>query len=1241
MHSFYSSGPIQLSTVLRSRVRPTILFFAVLFLCTGFAAKAQAPTSLQYPSNSGFLTNASSVYLVPTLSGSTTGLSYSISPALPAGLALNTGTGVISGVPTAASAATTYTVTATNGLGSTAASFIITVTNSFFNNALGQVSFLSANRTFKIGNGQNAGDIALYSNVTTIGGQGIDCIVKTFSVSAGTTWDAYDQQAATGTYFNSNDDKFFSPQFNFSSAGNVIFDFQYILGGSYNNGTHTGTNITLQNVVLNSYDIDGNNNNPSQQYNLIAGFSKSELGQPTTLSAPSYDATLGLTRYMSGTNSNNATVTSPATRVRLTFNNMGSFRIQVGAAGGGLAYFFFDFSAGPSFTTPLESFAPSLDLNTSLAGTGNGAGGCASALSFSASGQTNVAAGTDLNELKLTYQNTPAHLPNGSLEQLVIAGATAGTASHSLNFGSGSTSSVTVGGVAYTITKAVSGSTNTIAFTTGSTFTVAQAEALLDALQYSNGAASPTNGDRSFTVNVRNTQYISPDAVFTASLNCVSIAGNVYHDANGLTDNTVNGNGSMGQFGAGEVYAVLTNALTNAVLATTPVAAGGAYTFGRRDPGTYNLFVSHTATPGATVTAASFPPGNYKSVGEKLGAGAGHDGLIDSKMTILLGTVTVSSANFGIQIPPTATNHTSGNLANPGGYNHYAIPAAAFVTADADGTVETLTISSFPTGANYLKVGSTIYTNGGTCPPQSSCTAWPGTLTIPRSAAGTLSVDPSSDVNTTVTLSYYVTDNGGFNSNNGTPTTITLPFTVPATPYRISGVVWNDANGNGVQEVTELLTTAASAGHTLYALLIQNTNTYSGLPTILATKAVLPFLGYSFDNVPAGNDYSVRIASLAAVPLNGAAGTTVVPALATRYVGVSTNNSGAIATGLNTANLVNALGVVSADKTSVHFGIQQTPTTTPFSVTIGNPAVNSLITLNGGANPPAFAGADPEDQLVNGSLAGRMVAITSLPTNGELWYNGIKLTTGADNLTPPSAGNPYRIPAYDPSKMRLKFTGTGYSSSSFSYAFVDAAGIMDPAPASYTLNWMGVLPVTLVRFGVEKDGLQARVKWQTANEAAMQEYVVERSIDGALFRPLATVAANGAASNDYTLVDDLQGLTSGRMYYRLKAVEKTGSAAYSAIASVRLSGDATLQLQVTPNPAKGPVTVMVSKTTAADGSLALYDQAGRQLVAKSIRLMAGTTALLLNEMQAFPNGTYFLRLTTNGSVMTQQVVLQR
>ena len=53
--------------------------------------------------------------------------SWTVTPALPAGLSLNAATGIVSGTPTAVAAQATYTVTATNSGGSTSAPLVVTV----------------------------------------------------------------------------------------------------------------------------------------------------------------------------------------------------------------------------------------------------------------------------------------------------------------------------------------------------------------------------------------------------------------------------------------------------------------------------------------------------------------------------------------------------------------------------------------------------------------------------------------------------------------------------------------------------------------------------------------------------------------------------------------------------------------------------------------------------------------------------------------------------------------------------------------------------------------------------------------------------------------------------------------------------------------------------------------------------------------------------------------------------------
>jgi hypothetical protein len=86
-----------------------------------------APTNLTYSANPATYTKGSAITNnTPSNSGGAV-VSYSVSPSLPTGLSLNTGTGVISGTPTAITATASYTVTAANSGGSTTASLSITV----------------------------------------------------------------------------------------------------------------------------------------------------------------------------------------------------------------------------------------------------------------------------------------------------------------------------------------------------------------------------------------------------------------------------------------------------------------------------------------------------------------------------------------------------------------------------------------------------------------------------------------------------------------------------------------------------------------------------------------------------------------------------------------------------------------------------------------------------------------------------------------------------------------------------------------------------------------------------------------------------------------------------------------------------------------------------------------------------------------------------------------------------------
>lgn len=120
------------------------------------------PSSIKYARNPAVYVKGETIppNLPTTTGGAVT--SYSVSPALPAGVSLDTSTGAVYGTPTAQVVATTYTVTATNSGGFSSVGLSIAVLDSL--PTLGLVAYYPLNGDTKDLSG-NANDGVIYGTV--------------------------------------------------------------------------------------------------------------------------------------------------------------------------------------------------------------------------------------------------------------------------------------------------------------------------------------------------------------------------------------------------------------------------------------------------------------------------------------------------------------------------------------------------------------------------------------------------------------------------------------------------------------------------------------------------------------------------------------------------------------------------------------------------------------------------------------------------------------------------------------------------------------------------------------------------------------------------------------------------------------------------------------------------------------------------------------------------------------------
>ncbi|WP_221391114.1 T9SS type A sorting domain-containing protein [Dyadobacter sp. NIV53] len=697
-----------------------------------------------------------------------------------------------------------------------------------------------------------------------------------------------------------------------------------------------------------------------------------------------------------------------------------------------------------------------------------------------------------------------------------------------------------------------------------------------------------------------NAGKVSNDATVTITyLALVSISGNVWNDVNGDAVNSTENPITAG------VWVNLVDPATNDVIQSVQVDGSGNYTFpGVAQSTSYQIILTNADATGNTNLTASTLPGTYVNTGTNL-AGTASTANTTGVITVNSGTTGLTAQNFGIEIPPVATNDNS--LGNVNGTPVTINP----LTNDMDTAPGTLDATKVSLVAPVTATGVVIDANGDVT---SMTISGEGTWTVnPTTGAITFTPLVTFTGNPTV-ISYNVEDNASKVSNNATVAITYLSL------VSISGSVWDDADGDITVNGTEAGTDAGSA--TLTAYLVNSSGNVVSSSDIDANGV------YTFTDAFQNTAYTVVLSNTAGVTPGSPAPAPSLPNANWVNTGESFGSGNAAGSGVeaNTPGVI-AVTTSTGNITAANFGIEQLPASDNKTGTLATqPTSNQFVTLDGSlATVPPLTGSDPEDQPTSGNLAGKTIAITSLPTNGELWYNG-------ELLTDASPATPLVIPDFDPSQLQIKLTGTGYTSTSFTYAYVDAAGQIDKTPATYTLNWASPLPVTLASFTAVKEGMSATLKWTTTEEVNSDYFEIQQSTNGKSWNVLSQVESHKDSKQLNTYTYTHKSPAAGTNYYRLKMVDQASDRlnatyAYSTIRQVTFEPAA--KLEIYPNPAN----VQVQVPGHEGESVKVYDGAG------ILRLTTVVSNGQINT-QNLSNGLYLIKVATKEQgTMTAKFVI--
>lgn len=186
-----------------------------------------------------------------------------------------------------------------------------------------------------------------------------------------------------------------------------------------------------------------------------------------------------------------------------------------------------------------------------------------------------------------------------------------------------------------------------------------------------------------------------------------TVQGNVFNDANGLTDNIVNGTGTNA---SNTLNAILYNNTTGTVAAVKPVAANGAFAFSTIPGNSYTVYVTtNTATVGQTTVPVLALPSGYSYTGENncvnTAGCTGSDGTPDGVLSLGPVNADITQANFGVR------NCLAGTIQPL--VNTFVVAACPAGTANLNTQAHTGTV---PAGATLVWFTDSTHTTAVTNP---------------------------------------------------------------------------------------------------------------------------------------------------------------------------------------------------------------------------------------------------------------------------------------------------------------------------------------------------------------------------------------------------------------------------------------------------------------------------------------------------------------------------------------------
>lgn len=176
----------------------------------------------------------------------------------------------------------------------------------------------------------------------------------------------------------------------------------------------------------------------------------------------------------------------------------------------------------------------------------------------------------------------------------------------------------------------------------------------------------------------------------------------------------------------------------------------------------------------------------------------------------------------------------------------------------------------------------------------------------------------------------------------------------------------------------------------------------------------------------------------------------------------------------------------------------------------------------------------------------------------------------------------------------------------------------------YETNF-ATLPVNFTGVRAYETAGKIAVEWKVENEMNIENYEVQRSVNGSTFVKLASVplSKQNSTYTGYSWTDN--NPSNGTNFYRIRSVDRDGSGKFSPIVKVEAEKTSTGNITIYPNPIRGGViNLLFTNQSAGTYQVRLISNSGQVMFKDKLVVNSNNYSTALFTNKKLPKGVYQL-----------------